>query len=267
MNTKTIVIKVGTSSITKEDGTLCQEVIHSICKAAYSLKEKGHRIILVSSGAIGAGMSLLNRTTSPKDLPLKQALASVGQAKLMETYHKSFEQFNQLTAQILLTNDILSIPSKQRNVSQTLHTLHALEVIPIINENDSVSIAEIGNVIFSDNDSLSAIVSILVDADVLIIFSNVDGLYEIQKGKLTNNIIQSVDDISTIRNNVSSIKSNLGRGGMTSKLDAIEEVTKKGIDAIIANINKIEHIDSIINKHSYGTYFKGGVKNGYERHW
>lgn len=267
MNTKTIIIKVGTSSITNIDGTLKTEVIDSICKASFLLKEKGHRIILVSSGAIGAGMSLLKRTASPKDLPLKQAIAAIGQAHLMESYHKAFKEYDQLCAQVLLTNDILSVPSKQRNVSQTLHTLHALEVIPIINENDTVSIAEIGNVIFSDNDTLSAIVSILVDADLLLVFSNIDGLHELKDNELTNQIIKQVDDISAIKKHISTQKSQLGRGGMTSKLDAISEATNKGIDVILTNINTINDIENIIQNHTHGTFFKGGVKNGYERNW
>lgn len=267
MKTKTIVIKIGTSSITNDQGILNQDIIKTICNVTSKLKEQGNRVILVSSGAIGAGLSLLQKSKKPTDLHLKQAIAAIGQAKLIQTYQTYFQRNHQLCAQVLLTNDILSNIEQQKNVSHTLHTLHALEVIPVVNENDTVSTAEIDNIIFSDNDTLSAIVSILVDADTLVIFSDVNGLYEKQNNILSKSIIRYVDDINSVKKHVSNEKSNLGRGGMKSKLTAIEKATKNGIDVILTNINAISNIESILNDNSHGTFFKGGEKHGYNYNW
>lgn len=267
MKTNTIVIKIGTSSITNEEGTLNNKAIKTICEAASKLKQRGHRVILVSSGAIGAGLSLLQKTKKPTDLPLKQAIAAIGQAQLIQTYQTYFQTYNQLCAQVLLTNDVLLDKDKQRNVTQTLHTLHALEVIPIINENDTVSTDEIDNIVFSDNDTLSAIVSILVNADTLVLFSDIDGLYEKQDNQLTDNIIKFVDNIDSVKQHVSSEKSTLGRGGMASKLLAIEKATQNGIDVILANINNISNIENTIQSHTSGTFFKGGDTYGFNYHW
>lgn len=257
MKNKTIVIKVGTSSITKKDGTIDLSTIEHICDATTLLKQQGYQVILVSSGAIGAGMSLLAETKQPCSLSKKQAIAAVGQAKLIQTYQTCYNRHNQLCAQILLTNDVLSSETKKHNVMQTFKTLHRMDVIPIVNENDSVSTDEIDHIVFSDNDALSAIVAILVEAELLVLFSDVEGVYKKVDNQLSTDIIHYVDDLETIRQHVSSIKSDLGRGGMHSKLAAIESVLPHQIDVLLTHISSMQELDQIVQNKHVGTFFKG----------
>ena len=266
-NEKNIVIKIGTSSLTYDDGTLNKDIIKDICEATTILKQRGHKIILVSSGAIGAGLSQLGCHEKPQELSLKQAIAAVGQTILMQTYQEYYAMQNQLCAQILLTNDIIAHPVKRDNVRQTIHKLHELNVIPIVNENDSVSTVEIESTVFSDNDTLSAIVSILVDADMLLLFSDVDGLYKKKNGVLTKEILTYVSDLSDVNQHVSSQSSALGRGGMRMKIKAIDLATKEGIDVVLSNITTVKNLDQIISEKTIGTFFKGGVKDDNKKNW
>lgn len=259
-NKQTIVIKIGTSSLTKEDGKVKEEVIQQICKITTALQKDDKNVIIVSSGAIGAGLNQLQITSRDNDLSIKQAAAAVGQAALMQIYETYFKSYDQICAQILLTNDVITNAVKRENVVRTIQTLHSLNVIPIVNENDSVSIAEIDDIAFSDNDTLSAIVSTLVNAQLLVIFSDVDGLYYKKDGKLTKEVIPYIDKISKqIVSNVSSEKSELGRGGMATKLKAIKTASKQGVDVILTNISTFEQLPVFIDSKNIGTFFKGAV--------
>lgn len=258
---QTIVIKVGTSSVTHEDGTINNDVIKEISDATTILKNHGHKVILVSSGAIGAGLSQLGYKEKPTELSLKQAIAALGQTQLIQTYRQYYSLNNQHCAQVLITNDVVAHPVKRENVKRTIKTLLELDIIPIVNENDTVSTVEIESAVFSDNDTLSSIVSILIDADMLIVFSDVDGLYKMKDGKLTNEIFTRVTNLSSVKEHISQKSSTLGRGGMTSKIKAINNATVAGIDVVLANINTINQLSEIINYQTSGTFFKGGVKS------
>ncbi len=253
------VIKIGTSSITYENGKLNLKRIADLARVVSDLKNRGEEVIIVSSGAIGAGMGKLN-IEKPTSISKKQAVAAIGQAYLIEMYQRSFSQYNTHVAQVLLTKDVLEHPVKSRNVKATFTELLALEVVPIVNENDTVSTEEIVGEFFSDNDHLSSVVAGLVKADRLIILSNIDGLYKRIDGLITNEVIKEVEDITDVFNNIDQSTSLLGTGGMKSKLEAIQSTVQMGIDAFIINGNNPGYIYDLFDGISRGTFFKGVVK-------
>ena len=229
-----IVVKVGTSTLAHATGRLNIKRIELLCKIVSDLRNAGHEIILVSSGAIGMGVGKLNLTERPRDVAGKQAAAAVGQCELMYTYDKLFSEYNHTVAQILLTADDLRNEERHRNFENTMKRLLEMQVLPIINENDTVATEEIG---IGDNDTLSAFVAVSVGADMLVLLSDIDGLFTADPHKdPTATLIERVDGIDDYIRSLGGEKgSALGTGGMATKLRAAEIATEGGCDMIIAN--------------------------------
>ena len=227
-----IVVKVGTSTLAHPTGRLNIQRMERLCKVLSDLKNMGHEIILVSSGAIAMGFGKLNLRERPKDVPTKQASAAVGQCELMYTYDKLFTEYNHTVAQLLITApDIEEGGSRRENFHNTLLELGAL---PIINENDTISTAEFG---IGDNDTLSAIVAVTVKADLLILLSDIDGLFDGDPRKTPD--AKLIDTVDIIDEHIISLGggsgSNLGTGGMATKLRAAQMATAAGCEMVIAN--------------------------------
>ena len=257
INKKKIVIKIGSSSlIHTSTGKLNFFKIDKLARVLTDLKNDGKDIVLVSSGAIAVGISQLGLTNKPNDTAIKQAAAAVGQASLMEIYRKSFADYNQKVAQILLTKDIIDIKQRKSNVINTFNALFDMNVIPIVNENDTVSVEEIE---FGDNDSLSALVAKVIDADLLILLSDIDGLYN--KDPRNNTDAKFIEKVAEITQDIENLAKNtstsVGTGGMITKITAAKIATNASIDMVIANADDVNNIYSIINGENIGTYFCG----------
>lgn len=254
---KRIVVKVGTSILTSPDYLPDKSWIKKLTAQIAALTEKNIQVILVTSGAIGAGMGLLGLSTRPHLLPQQQAAAAIGQSRLMEIYNYSFKLHNLLTAQILLTNEDLSSRQRYLNAKNTLLTLLNYKVIPIINENDTVSVDEIR---FGDNDKLSALVAVLAQADLLIILSDVDGLYsggiEKSRPKTKKDIISIVEKITPeVEKTATVSQSKVGTGGMISKIEAARICGAAGLPCIIANGRTPGILEKILGNQDTGTLF------------
>ena len=235
MDNKRIVIKVGTSTLTHENGTLNFRRLEKLCMVLCDLHNQGHEIALVSSGAIGVGVSHLSLKERPKDIKEKQAAAAVGQCQLMSIYDSFFKQYGQLIAQILLTKEVIDDPVRKQNAINTISTLFAYGVIPIVNENDSVSIDEI-EAEFRENDTLAAIVGIIIGADLVINLSDIDGLYdsdprENEKSKFIP-VVTEFD--SNILNSAGEAGTKRGKGGMATKVTAAMMLRSYKINMVIA---------------------------------
>lgn len=252
---KRIVIKIGSSSLThKETGHISISNMERFVRQISDIKNSGKEVILVSSGAIAVGLSALNLKDKPKELSEKQAIAAVGQASLMMIYQKLFREYNKTVGQVLITKDLIEHEGRKRNAINTFKALLEYGTIPIVNENDTVSTEEIE---FGDNDNLSALVATLVNADLLIILSDIDGLYDNDPksnsdAKLIHEVF-SVDD--SIESMASGAGSKVGTGGMVTKLQAAKLATEYGIDTIIANSETPLVLYKIIEKQPIGTIF------------
>ena len=249
-----IVVKVGTSTLAHSTGRLNIRRIEELCKVLADLKNAGHQIILVSSGAIGMGVGKLSLSKRPDDIPTKQAAASVGQCELMYTYDKLFSEYNHTVAQLLMTGADLKNEERHQNFSNTLNRLLELDVIPIINENDTVATEEI---VIGDNDTLAAIVAESVGADILALFSDIDGLYTADPHKCEDaKLIEFVDKID---DNIVALAggkgSALGTGGMVTKLAAAKICMQCGCDMIITNGANPTSLYDIVEGKSVGTKF------------
>ncbi len=251
-----IVIKIGTSTLTHSTGLINIRRVESLCKVMADLKNAGNEIILVSSGAIGMGTGKLSLNKKPDDIPTKQAAAAVGQCELMYIYDKIFTEHNHTVAQILLTGADVENSLRRQNFQNTLDRLLELGAIPIINENDTVVTDEI---VIGDNDTLSAIVANVVKADLLIILSDIDGLFTADPHKDCNaKLIHKVCGItSEIKAMTGSAVSKLGTGGMKTKLNAAALVTENGIDMVIANGSNADILYDIVGGKEVGTRFYG----------
>ena len=251
-----IVIKVGTSTLAHSTGLLNIKRVEQMCKVISDLKNAGNEIVLVSSGAIGMGLGKIGLTEKPQDIPTKQAAAAIGQCELMYTYDKMFSEHNHTVAQILLTGAFVAIEDYGKNLNNTLFRLLELGVIPIVNENDTVTTDEI---VIGDNDTLGATVANEVKADLLIILSDIDGLYTGDPNKDNNaKLIEVVPKItSEIESLAGSEGSSLGTGGMITKIKAAKAVTEKGIDMIIANGKKPDILYDIVEGKGTYTRFLG----------
>ena len=251
-----IVIKVGTSTLAHTTGRLNIRQAEKLAKVISDLKNSGHEIILVSSGAIGMGVGKLSLSERPTDIPTKQAAAAVGQCELMYVYDKLFGEYHHTVAQMLLTAEDFEQEEKYGNFSNTLKRLLQLGALPIINENDTVSTAELG---IGDNDTLSALVSIGANADLLVILSDIDGLYTADPHKNGDaKLIPVVDDMGEyIMSLGEGSSSSLGTGGMKTKLSAARLVTEHGIDMIITNGSEPELLYDVCGGKPIGTRFKG----------
>jgi len=259
-NKKRIVVKIGTSSLSYANGRLNFQRIANLSYVLSSLRNRGLEIVLVSSGAIGVGAGRLGLVDRPTELSKKQALAAIGQAELMKIYQKFFEEFNQTVAQVLLTKDIVTIPDRHQNAKNTLLKLIGMGIIPIINENDTISTFEIE---FGDNDTLSADVAQLIEADLLILLSDIDGLYSADpKKEKQAEIIRSVETITPELEKLASGTGNsFGTGGMITKISAAKICIDAHIDTIITNGNDPSIIFDILDGKEVGTHFVANNRN------
>ena len=255
-----IVIKLGTSTLAHETGRLNIRRVEQLCKVISDLKNAGNEITMVSSGAIGMGVGKLNLGKKPSDIPTKQAAAAVGQCELMYTYDKLFSEYNHTVAQILLTDEDIADSERCTNFKNTLCRLMELDVIPIINENDTIATDEI---VIGDNDTLGAIVATTIGADLLIILSDIDGLYTADPHKDENAVmLHTVTDITDdIVAMTGGAGTNLGTGGMVTKIKAAKIATAGGTDTVIANGSDPNILYSILEGENVGTLFKAKVNN------
>lgn len=249
-----VVVKVGTSSLTHETGKLNIKKIEQLVRVVSDLKNRGIEVVLVSSGAVGAGIGRLNLGEKPSDTRSKQALAAIGQATLVSIYDKFFSEYGCCSAQVLLTKFILDDELHRQNTRNTFERMFEYGVIPIVNENDVISGYELE---FGDNDTLSAYIARLVDAQLLIILSDIDGFYNADPSK--NPDAEIIPVIREIDERITSLAggagSRRGTGGMQTKLKAATIVTEAGIDMIIANGAKPELIYDIFDGKHIGTLF------------
>ncbi len=254
-----VVIKIGTSTLAHKTGTLNIRRVEELCKVMSDLKNAGNEVILVSSGAIAMGVGKLSLIKRPTDIPTKQAAASVGQCELMYTYDKLFSEYNHTVAQILITGDDIEHADRRRNFENTIRRLLELSAIPIINENDTIAIDEIG---IGDNDTLGAIVATAVNADLLIILSDIDGLFTADPHKNNNaELINTVTEITEeIEIMIGGAGSCFGTGGMYTKINAAKIATEKGVEMVIANGNNPNILYDIIEGKQVGTRFIGKGK-------
>ena len=250
-----IVVKVGTSTLAHATGRLNIQRMERFCKVLSDLKNMGHEIILVSSGAIAMGFGKLNLSERPKDTPTKQASAAVGQCELMYTYDKLFTEYNHTVAQLLITApDIEEGGTRKENFHNTLARLLELGALPIINENDTISTEEIA---VCDNDTLSAIVAATVSADLLVLLSDIDGLYDGDPRK--NPDAKLIPTVETVDERIIALGggsgSSLGTGGMATKLLAAQIAVGAGCEMVIANGEKPELLYDIVAGKPIGTRF------------
>ena len=257
---KRIVIKIGSSSLMHENtGRLNLMKIEKLVRILVDIKNSGREVVLVSSGAIAVGRNSIGLQEKPDDLPVKQACAAIGQAKLMMVYQKIFSEYNSLAAQVLLTKNTILNDVSRKNAENTFNELLKLGAVPIVNENDSVSTSEIEQVqTFRDKDRLSAIVASIIGADLLILLSDIDGMYtDDPKSNPDAEFISYVEriDEKLIKMGKSTSSSNVGTGGMAAKVAAAMIATNSGADMVITNGNRLENIIGILNGEDIGTLF------------
>ncbi|MGN0165851.1 MAG: glutamate 5-kinase [Lachnospiraceae bacterium] len=249
-----IVVKVGTSTLAHSTGRLNIRRVEELCKVLSDIKNAGNEVILVSSGAIGMGAGKLMLTEKPSDMPTKQAAAAVGQCELMYTYDKLFSEYRHTVGQLLLTAYDIEHEENRHNFQNTIFRLLELGVLPIVNENDTVSTEEIG---IGDNDTLAAVVAVNCKADLLILLSDIDGLYT--KDPHKNEDAELIHDIYQITSEVQALAggagSSLGTGGMATKLNAARRAMSYGIDMIIANGDDPNLLYDIVDGKEIGTRF------------
>ena len=255
--TRRIVVKVGTSTLTYENGKVNLRRLEMLCKVLSDLHNSGRQVILVSSGAIGVGMGKLKLKTRPTETRYKQALAAVGQCELMFLYDKFFGEYNNSVAQVLLTKNVVVNDHSRQNVINTFESLLEMNIIPIVNENDTVAIDEIVGANFGDNDNLSAIVADLVGADLLIILTDIDGLYDSDPRKNPDAVripvVTHIDD--SIRTMAGGSGSNRGTGGMATKITAAAAATQAGINCCVMTGKDPENLYKLIDGEQMGTMF------------
>ena len=257
---KRIVIKIGSSSLThSETGRLNLRKLEVLARELSDLRNQGKDVILVSSGAIATGVAALGMHEKPTELKGKHACAAVGQARLMMIYQKLFSEYNQLSAQILMTKNTMVNNVNRKNAQNTFDELLSLGVIPIVNENDSISTYELQNLEkFGDNDTLSAMVAALVRADLLILLSDIDGLFTDDPN--TNPDAKFIDVVENLDDNLLNMGkgtsgSKVGTGGMATKLTAAQIASAAGVDMVIANGADFHIIHKITEGRKYGTLF------------
>lgn len=259
-----IVVKVGTSTLAHTGGRLNIRRVELLCKVLSDLKNAGCQIVLVSSGAIGMGVGKLGLPGRPEDMPGKQAAAAVGQCELMYTYDKLFAEYNHTVAQILLTADDIQDKCRSSHVHDTLERLLNWGVLPIVNENDAVAIDEIGvHTTIGENDTLSAIVAKLIDADMLVLLSDINGLYTADPRKDSDaSLIPLVEEITPeILSLAGGTGSSLGSGGMATKLKAAQMCMAAGMDMVITNGQNPKVLYALLEGKSIGTRFVGRSDN------
>ena len=258
-----VVVKVGTSTLAHKTGCLNIRLVETLCKTLADLQNAGHQIVLVSSGAIGMGVGKLQLGARPSDMATKQAAAAVGQCELMYTYDKLFTEYNHTVAQVLLTAADIEDKMRRHNVETTLQRLLQLGAIPVINENDTVSTAEIAEVsTLGDNDTLASIVAVSVEADLLVLLSDIDGLYTADPHKDPDAVL--IREVAAITPDIEALAggagSGQGTGGMVTKLRAARRVTQQGIPMVIANGADPLCLYDIVEGKPVGTRFLGNAQ-------
>lgn len=253
-----VVVKVGTSTLVHSTGLLNIRRVEKLCKVLSDLKNEGHEIILVSSGAIGMGFGKLGLRSRPTDMPSKQASAAVGQCELMYVYDKLFSEHRHTVAQILLTGDDIKSEQRRSNFHSTLFRLLELGALPIINENDTVFTEEI---VIGDNDTLAAAVAVNASAGLLVLLSDIDGLYTADPHTDPDaRLIPQVDNVTDEMIASAGAGGSLGTGGMVTKLNAARTAAEAGIDTVIANGSDPDILYRIFGGETAGTRFSGRKK-------
>ena len=258
-----IVVKVGTSTLTHPGGGMNFKNMDRLARVLSDVRNAGNEVVLVSSGAIGCGCGKLHMATRPTELSLKQAAAAVGQCELMYTYDKLFTEYNHTVAQVLLTAADIEDKMRRHNVETTLQRLLQLGAIPVINENDTVSTAEIAEVsTLGDNDTLASIVAVSVEADLLVLLSDIEGLYTADPHKDPNAVL--IREVAAITPDIEALAggagSGQGTGGMVTKLRAARRVTQQGIPMVIANGADPLCLYDIVEGKPVGTRFLGNAQ-------
>jgi len=252
-DTKRVVVKLGSNVITAQNG-LNLKVIESISRQISILMDRGIEVILISSGAMAAGIRKMKMDRRPDEIPKRQAIAAIGQSEVMNTYEREFSLFNKKVAQILLTSEDLNDRQRYLNARNALHTLIDWKVVPIVNENDTIMVEEIK---LGDNDNLAAMITLLMDADFLFILTDIDGLYD--KDPRYSDDAKLVSKVSTFEKKIDSYAGNipgtLGTGGMFSKIQAARKVTAAGIPMIVAKGDCPDILLRLFENESLGTYF------------
>jgi len=257
-NSKRIVVKVGTSTLTYDNGDINLARIEKLARVLSDLMNAGKEVVLVTSGAVQVGVKKLKLKEKPTSIREKQAAASVGQCELMHIYSKFFGEYSHIVGQVLLTKDVIEDEHVRNNVVNTFEKLIEDKVIPIVNENDTVAIDEIENIVrFGDNDNLSAIVSVLIHADLLVILSDIDGFFDSDPTKNPNSKLMKVIDGITpeLENFAGDSGTDVGTGGMVTKLTAAKTATSAGVSLILANGKEPSILRDIIEGQEIGTLF------------
>ena len=251
-----IAVKVGTSTLTHSTGRIDIRHVEELCKVLSDIKNAGHEVILVSSGAIGMGVGKLNLRERPSDMPGKQAAAAVGQCELMYIYDKLFGEYNHTVAQILLTGEDMRSESRHRNFANTLERLLEMGTLPVINENDTVATEEIR---VGDNDTLGALVAVSVRADLLVVMTDIDGLYTADPRKNPNaELVREVRELTPeLRQAAGGGGTALSTGGMATKLKAAEICMRSGTDMLIINGESPDILYRVLEGENVGTRFIG----------
>ncbi len=253
-----IVVKVGTSTLTYDNGNINLGRIEKLTRVLSDIVNSGKQITLVTSGAIAVGVNKLKLREKPQSIREKQAVASVGQCELMHIYSKFFGEYSHIVGQVLLTRDVVEDNHIRENVCNTFETLLEKKIIPIVNENDTVAIDEIENIVkFGDNDNLSAIVACLVNADLLIILSDIDGFYDSDpRNSDSAELLTEVKEITLeLEQCAGGAGTCLGTGGMITKLTAAKTATNAGVDMVLANGNEPSILLDILKGEEIGTLF------------
>lgn len=253
-SSRKIVIKIGSNTLAKPDGTQNTEFMHSFARQCKNLIDAGKQIVVVSSGAQVSGVSTLKEWARKKDVHFRQALCAIGQVELMSQWRKAFSEYGIHIGQLLFTKEDFENNHRSLNIRNTLFTLADEGAVPIINENDSVSTDEFA---IGDNDNLSALTSIIWSADLLILFSDIDGVYsDNPKTNPNAKLIETVSDISTLRQQIKIGETNsFGTGGIETKIQAAEKTTPYGIPMLLANGGKENILDELANGSATGTLF------------
>jgi len=249
-----IIIKIGSNTLAGKDGKINSEFLGEFAEQTSALMKKGKQIVIVSSGAQVAGLSTMDKWARKKDLHYRQALCAVGQVELMGAWRRSFEKSNMYIAQILLTREDFNDPNRTLNMRNTLFTLVDEGIIPIINENDTVSVEEIK---IGDNDTLAARSAILWSADLLVLLSDIDGLYDKNPKEFAQAVlVEEVRDLETVRKNITiGSTNNFGTGGIATKLDAAQLALSYNIPTILADGGKPRCLEALANGSQKGTVF------------
>lgn len=253
-DSRKIVVKIGSNTLAKEDGTINTEFMHDFARQCADLMKNGKQVVLVSSGAQVAGVSTLDRWSRKKDIHYRQALCAIGQVELMDKWRTAFAEYGIHIGQLLLTKEDFEDDHRTLNMRNTLFTLVDEGAIPVINENDSVAFDEIR---IGDNDNLSALTAILWNSDLLVLFSDIDGVYtKNPKEHADASLVEVVENITKLRSEISIGSTNsFGTGGIATKLEAAQRVVTYGIPMILANGGKPNALDCLVDGTGKGTLF------------